>query len=259
MSSFPLIDLWKNRSLILHFSWINLKLRFTGSYLGLIWTALEPLLMLLVLYVVFTSIRKQGGAEFAIYLMSGLILYQLFRNGTLGGLTSLRQNSGILNSLNIQRELFPTINTGTTFLTLFVHLGVLFALMAVIGFVPSWTLIFLPIILGLFLLLVLGVCYLLSIVYVHVRDIQPVWVIITYALLFASPIFWHVSEVDGILLSIQSINPVGQIIELTHKVIVFGTVPPLFDWMYTASFCLGIFFVGFYVFHKLEKNIVEII
>ena len=215
--------------------------------------------MLLVLYVVFTSIRKQGGAEFAIYLMSGLILYQLFRNGTLGGLNSLRQNSGILNSLNIDRELFPTINAGTTFLTLFVHLGVLFALMAIVGFVPSWTLIFLPIILGLFLVLVLGVCYLLSIVYVYVRDIQPVWIVITYALLFASPIFWYISEADEILLSIQNINPVGQIIELTHKAIVFGTVPPLFDWTYTTTFCFGIFLLGYVVFHKLEKNIVEII
>jgi ABC-type polysaccharide/polyol phosphate export permease len=259
MASFPLIDLWKDRSLILHFSWINLKLRFTGSYLGLIWAALEPLLMFFVLYVVFTSIRKQGGAEFAIYLISGLILYQLFRNGTLGGLNSLRQNSGILNSLNINRKLFPTINAGTTFLILFANLVVLFALMPIVGFVPSWTLVFLPIILGLFLVLVLGVCYILSILYVYVRDIQPIWTVITYALLFASPIFWYVSEVDGILLSIQSINPVGQLIELTHKVVVFGTVPVIMDWVYTSAISFGIFFVGYAVFHKLEKNIVEII
>ena len=131
--------------------------------------------------------------------------------------------------------------------------------MAIVGFVPSWTLIFLPIILGLFLVLVLGVCYLLSIVYVYVRDIQPVWIVITYALLFASPIFWYISEADEILLSIQNINQVGQIIELTHKAIVFGTVPPLFDWTYTTTFCFGIFLLGYVVFHKLEKNIVEII
>ena len=259
MASFPLVNLWKDRSLILHFSWINLKLRFTGSYLGLIWAALEPLLMFLVLYVVFASIRKQGGAEFAIYLISGLILYQLFRNGTLGGLNSIRQNSGILNSLNINRELFPTINAGTTFLILFVNLGVLFALMPIVGFVPSWTLVFLPIILGLFLVLVLGVCYLLSILYVYVRDIQPIWAVITYALLFATPIFWYVSEVNGILLSIQSINPLGQMIELTHKVVVFGTVPSMLDWVYVSAISFGIFFIGYAVFHKLEKNIVEII
>jgi len=166
MTSFPLIDLWKNRSLIMHFSWINIKVKHTGSYLGLIWAALEPLLMFLVLYMVFTTIRKQSGPDFAIYLISGLILYQLFRSGTMGGLNSLKQNSGILNSLNINKELFPTINAGTTFLTLFVNLGVLFALMPIFGFVPSWTLVFLPIILGLFLILVLGVCYILSVVYI---------------------------------------------------------------------------------------------
>ena len=259
MTSYPLIDLWKNRSLILHFSWINIKLKTTGSFLGLIWAALEPLLMFLVLYVVFTTIRGKGGPEFAMYLISGLILYQLFRNGTMGGLNSLRQNSGILNSLNINKDIFPTINAGTTFLTLFVNLGVLFALMPIFGFVPSWTLVFLPIIIGLFLILVLGVCYLLSIVYVYVRDIQPIWSIVSYALLFVSPIFWYVSEVDGILLTIQSINPIGQVIELAHSVVVFGTIPPILDWVYTSSIIFGIFFAGYFIFHKLEKNIVEIL
>ena len=259
MTSFPLIDLWKDRSLLLHFSWMNIKLRFVGSYLGLIWSALEPLLMFLVLYIVFSTIRKQSGSEFGIYLITGIILYQLFRNGTMGGLNSLKQNSGILNSLNIKKDIFPTINAGTTFLTLFVNLGVLFVLMPIVGFVPSWTLVFLPIILGIFLVLVLGVCYILSIVYVYVRDIQPIWAIISYALLFASPIFWYVSEVDGMLLTIQSINPIGQIIELTHKVVVFGTIPPIIDWVYASSMSFGIFFIGYAVFHKLEKNIVEIL
>ncbi|MGI0056351.1 MAG: ABC transporter permease, partial [Nitrosarchaeum sp.] len=99
----------------------------------------------------------------------------------------------------------------------------------------------------------------LSIVYVYVRDIQPIWAVITYALLFASPIFWHVSEVDGILISIQSINPLGQLMELMHKVVVFGTVPSMLDWVYTTSISFGILFVGYAVFHRLEKNIAEII
>ena len=259
MTTLPLIDLWKNRSLLLHFSWINIKLRFVGSYLGLIWAALEPLLLFVVLYVVFSTIRKQSGPEFAIYLISGIILFHLFKSGTMGGLNSLKQNSGILNSLNIKKDIFPTINAGTTFLTLFLNVGVLFALMPVFGFVPSWTIVFLPIVLVLFLVLVLGVCYILSIAYIYVRDIQPVWVVISYALLFITPIFWYVSEVDGILLTIHSINPLGQVIELTHNVIVFGIIPPLLDWVYTTSIIFGIFFVSYFIFHKLEKNIVEII
>jgi len=61
------------------------------------------------------------------------------------------------------------------------------------------------------------------------------------------------------LLTIQSINPIGQIIELAHQVIVFGTVPPIFDWIYVSLMVFGIFFTGYFMFHKLEKNIVEII
>lgn len=68
--------------------------------------------------------------------------------------------------------------------------------------------------------------------------------------------FWSLDEVDGILLEIHKINPLGQIIELTHK-IVFGEIPPLTDWLYTFGIVLGILFVGYAIFQKLEGRIVE--
>jgi len=207
MASFPFIDLWKNRKLLFHFSWINIKLKYTGSYLGLVWAALEPLLMFSVLYIVFSTIRKQSGPEFAIYLISGIVLYQLFRSGTMGGLNSLKQNSGILNSLNIKKEIFPTINAGETLITLFVNLIVVFSLMPIFGFVPSWTLVFLPIVLALFLVLVLGVCYILSIAYIYVRDIHPIWSIVSYALFVGKISFFMLSEFKIPLFCLRLFKP----------------------------------------------------
>ena len=236
---------------------MNIKLRFKGTYLGLLWAALEPLFMFSILYVVFSTIRITSKEDFAIYLMVGVLLYHLFSRGTGLGLTSITQNAGILKSLRTNREIFPVIATGSTCLFLFVQIGVLFGLMPIFNFVPSWTIVLLPIVLGLFLVLVLGVNYLLSTLYVYVRDVQPIWSVLVYALLFVSPVLWRIDQVDGILLEIQKINPIGQIIELAHKIVVFGEVPPLNEWLYTTAFVFGILFFGYAVFQKCQLKIVE--
>ena len=211
----------------------------------------------MVLFVVFSSIREIPKENFGIYLITGVLFFQLFSKGTMTGVTSLKGNSPILKSFNLDKELFPIIATGTTCLLLAVYLGVLFGLMPIAEFSPTWTIIFLPIVLVLFLILILGMNYILSILFVFIRDVQPLWGILVHALLFISPIFWYTSEVDGILLEIQKINPFGQILELAHQVIIFGTVPTIQEWTYTSIPILIILFGGFAIFKKYEEKIVE--
>ena len=74
---------------------------------------------------------------------------------------------------------------------------------------------------------------------------------------FVTPIIWYLKDVDGILLTIHSINPVGQLVELTHKVIVFGEIPPLNDWLYATSFSVAFFLAGYWIFNKFQERIVE--
>ena len=250
------MDLWDKRSIVIHFSLMNVRVKYKGTFLGLVWAAVEPLLFFIVLYVVFSSIRQTTHENYGIYLISGLILYHLFSKGTLNGLSSLRNNAGILKSLNITREFFPVVATGTIVILTFVELGVFLGLMPFFEFVPNWTLILFPIVILLLLVLILGVSYILSVAYVYSRDIQFFWTIFVYALLFVSPVFWVVEDVDGVLLEIQKINPIGQIIELGHKV-VFGSVPSINEWLTTAGYVFGILFVGYFIFKKFEKKLVE--
>ena len=235
---------------------MNIKLRFKGTYLGLLWTGLEPLFMFLILYVVFTGIRETR-EDFAIYLIIGVLAYHLFIRGTSGGLASVKENSSILKSLNIQKDFFPVVATGTTSLFLLVHVGVFILVAITLGYEFPSSIILLPIMLSLLLLLILGLSYFLSITFVYVKDIQPFWNIFTYALLFVSPIFWYLDDVkEGILIEIQKINPLGQLIEIAHK-LVLGNYPTLNDWLYTASIIFVIVFVGFALFKKYEKTISE--
>ena len=231
-------------------------MRYKESYLGLIWTAIEPLLMFIILYVVFTSIREPRQENFAIYLISGIIFYHLFIKGTMTGLTSIRNNQVILKALAINKNIFPLIAVTSTALLVIVEIGIFFGIMPFVSFIPSWTLIMMPFVIILLLVLILGLSYLLSVLYIKIPDIQPTWTILTYALLFVSPIFWSIDQANDILLSIQQVNPLGQIIELSHK-IVFNEVPVIEDWIKTSLIVFTILIIGYSFFQKFEKSIVE--
>ena len=218
--------------------------------------AFEPLLIFIILYTVFTTIRD-AREDFAIYLISGVMLYHIFVTGTSGGLASLTTNGGIIKSLNIKREFFPVVATAAIGLLAFVNVGVFFGLMPIFNFIPSWTIILIPIPIFMVLILILGLSYLLSIATVFSRDIAYIWAILVRTLIFISPIFWYLKDVDGILLFIQKINPLGQIIEITHQLVIDGKIPTLDEWAYTTSFVVAILFVGYYVFRKLEDRVVE--
>ena len=101
----PLLRLWAERERIIYFSKLNLKLRFKGTQLGLVWAVLEPLLMFSILYIVFSTIRNSNQEFFGIYLITGVMLYQLFSRGTMMGLTSLNRLLLALNYLVLVQEL----------------------------------------------------------------------------------------------------------------------------------------------------------
>ena len=174
--------------MVFHFAILNIQMRYKSSYLGILWTALEPLLYFSVLYVVFTGIRDRGD-DFAIYLITGVMLFHIFTRGTLAGTSSIIGNAGLLKAIRIKKDFFPIVTTTATAILAFVNLGVFFGLMPVFEFVPTWTLILLPLPFILLFILILGLSYLLSITNVFVRDVRVIWGIFSHTLIFVSPIF----------------------------------------------------------------------
>lgn len=250
-------DLWLKRQLILNLAIFNVKNRYLGTYLGSIWAFLEPLLLFVLLYFVFTEIRTSSRESFAIYLLTGIMLYHIFVRGTTFGLNSIRGNKSIILSINIKREFLPLASTLSTTAIAIVNVIVFLAISAFFQFEFSLTIFALPIILCYLLLLILGISYILSIVNVFVKDIQRAWPIGIHALFFISPIFWYLDSVGGVLQNFQKINPLGQIVELAHHVIVYKEFPPLNDWLYTLTFILVILGVGLLVFRIFDKRIIE--
>jgi len=220
------------------------------------WAAIEPTLTFLLLYVVFTSIRDRE-EDFAIYLLTGLIIYHIFSRGTLTGLSSMQSHRGILKSFHIRKEFFPVAGGLTTLLLMFVEVAIFFALLVPFQFNPTWTLVAYPLVILLLITLIMGLSYFLSIIFAFFKDIQVVWGIVIHAFFFMSPIFWYLEGSGEFLHALHQFNPIGQIIELSHHLVVYGTIPPLMDWIQTTIFVVAIFFVGYAVFQKFQNRVVE--
>lgn len=257
--SLPLASLWSKKSIVFEFAKMSIKTRFKGTKLGLIWTVLEPTLTFILLYVVFTTIRERSREDFAIYLLVGILIYHVFSRGTYGGLSSLRNNKNLLQSININKEFLLVSSTVATALLLLVEVAVFFGLMPVFDYIPPWTIVFFPLVLVILLVLIQGFTYFLAIANVYIKDIQPLWGIILHAAFFVTPIIWYVNDADGILLEFHRFNPIGHVIELGHSLVVFGKVPPLSDWVYSAVFASIIFLAGYIVFKKYEDNVAEVL
>jgi len=256
MAALPLLNLWSKRSMLVYFSVMTTRIRYQGTYFGFLWNVLEPLGGFIILYIVFTTIRIGIEPNFPVYLLFGITLFQIFIRGTLNGLISIKNNAAIIKSLNLRKEFFPVSSVASTGLIMIVQVAVFFSLMPVFNYTPPWTSFLLVIPLFLLLVLILGLSYFLSTVFIYIKDIQPTWSIFTYALFFVSPIIWYVDKVEGILLEIHKINPLGQLIEIGHK-LLFNELPTPIEWITVCGYVFAILFIGFFILQKYEKRLAE--
>lgn len=251
-----IIEVLKKRKMISYLSIVELKLRFTGTVLGFLWSVLEPLIQLLIMYVIFTAIRARE-EDFMIYLFSGLIMVHLFSRGTTQGMNSLFSKKSIIISINIPKAVFPFSVILTNIYMFLIDIAIFFMFVVILDFKLSLTIIFLPLIYGLLIVLITGISLLLSVTRIFFTDIRAIWGIVTLSLIFITPVFWRLETIPSELARILLLNPLALLMTMSRDVIMFNTIPSNQVFLYAIISCFVILFIGWEVFSKLEKRIVE--
>ena len=156
-------EMWKTKGILFNFAISDLKIRYRNSILGVLWSLIEPLLMLGVLFFVFSTMFRFEIPNFPIYLLLGIVCYNFFRNGTTFALNSLTNRSALMTQIYFPRSI-PGMSAGVTAAILLIfELVILGIFMVIFGFVPTITILALPLILGLQFLLILGIALPLSV------------------------------------------------------------------------------------------------
>lgn len=250
-------EIWQKRSLIYNFAITDLKIRYRNSVLGFFWTVLEPLLLLGVLYIVFTNIFKTQIDHYGLYLLLGIIMWNTFTRGSEISLNSIISKSPIVTQIYFPREILAISSTLTAFMMMCFEFIVFGIFMVVFGFIPPSTIILLPLVLALEFLLVLGLSFPLSVLNVRYRDMQFIWKVVLQVGFFVTPVFYKIDILPESIRKVLVFSPLVQIFNMAHDVAIFGTIPSASSIQISIITTLAIFLVGYGIFRKVQKRTIE--
>lgn len=250
-------DLWKRKDLIIDFAISDLKIRYRNSILGFFWTFLEPLLLLSVLYIVFTNIFKSNIEYFPLYILLGLILWNMLARGTEIGLNSIASRGPLLTQIYFRREIPSISSTITSSLMLVFELIVFGIFMAAFQFKPPMTIIFLPLVLLLEFVLVFGLSLPLSVLNIRYKDIQFIWKVVLQTGFFLTPIFYKTQILPVTIQKFIYYSPMAQIINMAHDLTLYNKIPSLESVEITLVTTSITLIVGYAIFRKFERRLIE--
>lgn len=203
------------------------KLKYSGSFLGYLWSVVKPLALFTMLYFVFGHIFKlaRGSTYYPQSLLIGIVCFYFFVDATTLGMYSLVSKESLLRKLIFPRIVIPVSAATTSAITFLVNLVVVGAFIAEAGIAPrlSW-LWLVPLLVELFAF-VLGVSLILTTLYVRLRDISQLWELVAQLFMYASPIMYPVGYLPGWAQRVVFVNPFTQILQDARSLILYRAVP----------------------------------
>ncbi len=253
-------DFWRYRYLIYNLISRDFKLKYRRSVLGVVWSVLNPLLMSLVMYLVFSSMfanMRGGGIEnYAVFLLIGQILFSLFNEATNSAMASVLSSAPLLRKVYIPKYIFPLEKVCFSLVNCVFSLVALVILMLFTGAPFHWTAI-----LAVYPLLTLfgfclGVGLFLAMVTVFFRDIMHIWSVFCTALMYFSAVFYDPAQLSGPLQSIIRINPLYWYITAFRRVVLDGQLLTGNMILVCGGCALVSLAVGFWSFRKKQDQFV---
>ncbi len=213
--------------------------------------------MLGVLYFVFSYIFPSQIKNYPLYILLGIIIWNFFSRSTSMGMNSILGRGGLVITINFPKIILPISVNITSLLMMSLELIVFGVFMVGFQIVPSITMLFFPLLIALLLLLCIGLSIPLSILNTRYRDVSYIWQVLLYAGFFVSPIVYDLEIFPVETQKLLLLNPITQIIDMAHNVILYGTFPLIENIMYLIGICTLIFFVGIFYFDKKGKDVAD--
>ena len=251
--------IWCFRKLLLSFVARDLKVKYQRSALGLLWTLLNPLLMVLVFVAVFTSVLRIRVDGFWAFLISGIFAWQYISTGINRATTLLRGHAALRRSVAFPSVIVVLSNLIALLVEFLVEIAIV--LIAVFVFyhhaVPA-TVILLPWLILLMFLMTAGLVFLLAVISVMYYDVEHAMPAITRLLFFLTPIMYPVSMIPEAFRAYFYLNPFVGLLELFHLILYEGVWPSWQMLGAVSATSVGMFLVGFWIFQRFEDICVEI-
>lgn len=234
----------------------DFKLKYRRSMLGVLWSVLNPLLMMIVLSAVFSYMFRFSIENYPVYLIMGQIVFALMNEATGTGMRSIIDAAPLIKKVRIEKIVFPLEKVFFSLVNFAVSLIAVVAVMLFFRIEPTVNMAFLPLLLVYLVLFCSGLALLLSSLAVFFRDVLHLWSVITTAWMYATPIFYPIDLLPVYLQEAMAINPMFQYINYFRDIMMNGICPSLETNLICLGMGLATFFVGLTVFRKTESKFI---
>lgn len=234
----------------------DIKVRYRHSFLGMVWTVLNPLLMMIVLTIVFSSMFKMDIENFPVYVLIGQIVFNCNTDATTQGMNSIVWNASLIKKIYIPKYLFPLSNV----LSCLVNFGFSFIALIIVmlstgaPFYPTLLTAWIP--LAYLVVFAFGLSLILCSINVFFRDMQHLYSVFTTAWMYLSALFFSVDIVPVGLLPVIEWNPLYRYITFFRQIIMEGTFPSVEANLICAAFSVGVLLLGLVAFAMLQDRFI---
>ena len=246
----------------------DIKLRYRRSYLGILWTLIEPLLTMIVLTVVFGSLLGRDstdaafeGVPFPLYVLTGRLLYSFFSSSTNSSMKSIRRNGAMIKKVYVPKYIYPFSGIIANFIIFIISLLVLFGVLIFFlctgkygAPLNAYMLLSVIPLLNL-LVLAMGVGMILSTLNVFFRDVEYLWSVVLMLIMYCSAIFYFVDKMGKGTQRFVKLNPLFGIINNFRRTF-FGQPFDMKLLMYTSVFAAGTMIVGLFIFYRKQDDFI---
>jgi ABC-2 type transport system permease protein len=235
----------------------DLKVRYKRSVLGQVWTMLNPLLMMAVTTVVFSSFFRFAITNFPIYMLSAYVLWGFFSQGTLTAATSVLSSGGLTRKVYLPPALFPLAAVCSAAITMLLSLVPLCLLLVITGGEIGWPVVFLPVALGLATVFTCGVALLLAAASVFFHDTIHMYQVVLLAWMYLTPIFYPIDIVPSEWSFVVHLNPLFHLVQIFRDPIYAGSWPDPANVAAATAYALGAAALGWWYFERSRDKFVS--
>lgn len=234
----------------------DFKAKYKRSVLGILWTVLNPLLTMLVLTVVFSTLFRFDIDNFPVYLLSGQVLFTFFSEATTISMASILNGGSMIKKVSVPKYIFPLSRTISSLVNFLLSLISLLLVMVFTGNPFHWTILFAPIAILYTFIFSLGIGLLLSAVTVFFRDVMYLYTILITIVTYLTPIFYPVDIIPDKYSFLISINPLYHLVSFFRTAVIYGGVPSLWQHAVCLLFSIVALVLGTYVFSKKQDEFI---
>ena len=249
------IDLWRHYAFLLaQLISRDFKTKYKRSVLGVLWSFLNPMLTMIVQFVIFSTIFKSTIENFPVYLLSGIIIFNFFNEAVSQGMTSIVGNTSLLTKVYIPKYIFPVYKVLSSMVNVVISLLPLLLVMIITGVHFTKAILLLPVVLFFVMMFSMGMSMLLSASMVFFRDTQFLWSVLVMLWNFLTPIFYPETIIPIAYRTLYHLNPLYQYVYFMRAIILDGISPAPMNYAYCILASTVMFAIGSFVFKKSQNN-----